>query len=34
MSDIYTEAGVELFIEDDEISTVEEGFMQGYIKSG
>lgn len=34
MSDIYTEAGVELSIEDDEISTIEEGFMQGYIKSG
>jgi len=34
MNDIYTEAGVELSIEDDEISTIEEGFMQGYIKSG
>ncbi len=34
MSDIYTELGVELSMDDDEISTIEEGFMQGYIQSG
>lgn len=29
--DVYTRAGREASIENDEISSVEEGFMQGYL---
>ncbi|MEK6952361.1 MAG: hypothetical protein AABX29_05070 [Nanoarchaeota archaeon] len=30
--DIYTEKGLEELEEEDEISTIEEAFMEGYIK--
>ena len=29
--DIYTEDGIENFIDDDGISPLEEGFMKGYL---
>ena len=29
--DIYTEDGIENFVDDDGISPSEEGFMQGYL---
>ena len=29
--DIYTSEGVQSYFEDDELSTEEEGFMQGYL---
>ena len=29
--DIYTEEGVECYIDDDSISAAEEGFMMGYL---
>ena len=29
--DIYTEQGIEEFVDDDSISTSEQGFMQGYL---
>ncbi|MEK6861133.1 MAG: hypothetical protein AABY07_04115 [Nanoarchaeota archaeon] len=30
--DIYAEGEIDLLLEDDEISTVEEAFMRGYIE--
>ena len=30
-SDIYEEGNVENFLDDDELSPEEEGFMQGYV---
>ena len=29
--DIYTEDGIEIFVDDDVISPSEEGFMKGYL---
>lgn len=29
--DIYTEEGIEEYVDDDSISPSEEGFMQGYL---
>lgn len=29
--DIYTEGGIEEFVDDDSITSSEEGFMQGYL---
>lgn len=29
--DVYTEDGIELSYEDDEITTIEEAFMKGYL---
>jgi hypothetical protein len=29
--DIYTEEGMESYVDDDCISPIEEGFMQGYL---
>ena len=30
--DFYTEEKIDLLLEDDEISTAEEGFMRGYME--
>jgi len=32
-NDIYTEEGIENYIDEDEISTVEQGFMLGYLEA-
>ena len=31
--DIYTEEGIENYIDEDEISTMEQGFMLGYLEA-
>ena len=31
--DIYTEEGIENYVDEDEISTMEQGFMLGYLEA-
>lgn len=31
--DIYTDLGIDEYLEDDEINAEEEGFMKGYLSS-
>ena len=31
--DIYTEEGIENYVDEDEISTIEQGFMLGYLEA-